>query len=1260
MSRTHKHQAVEGFLFSAVCRKGLGNANFCVHLLPIPLLHPMTRNVHLCLIFCLLVLSNALSAQTFYGSRARQIVPQADMVWQKEGQPFPAYIRFSTESRIAIGQFASLLKYNLSLDPNLDFVLEKQETDRLGMQHYSYSASYKGYKIAHIRWMLHTQDGKIVSMNGNLSDNFQLNPVVVLSEQQAHERAVAAVGATKLMPEGDEHHPLQATELLIAPLNGNYAQPVWRLCYKFDVFVLEPRMSRDYVYVDAATGEIVWTATQLHSADVPATGTTIYSGTVNFTCDNFSGGYRLREAARSGVITLNMQQGTDYQNAVDFVNATPNWTATANLDAAARDAHWGAEKTYDYFFGRFGRDSYDNAGSPMISYIHYDVGMSNAFWDGQSMTYGDGAAQPFTTLDICGHEFAHGVTGNSASLIYQNESGALNESFSDIFGTAIEFFARPNNADWIMSSEFGLNYIRSLSNPKAKGDPDTYKAGLWYTGTFDNGGVHINSGVQNKWFYLLSVGGSGVNDLGNAYTVQGIGIESAEEIAYRNLTVYLTPTSEYYDARFYSIMSAIDLFGSCSPEVEATTQAWYAVGVGTPYQPSVTASFVAPVSLLCTPGSVTFYNFSSNANNFLWNFGDGSGWQPDNSPIVTHTYANNGAYNVQLIAEGGSCGTDTLSQPNFVQVDPNLPCTVTMQSNTNQSYYSCQGAVTDEGGENQNYLPGGNSYLTIAPTNAYEINLDFGPFRIAFNDTFFIYKGMTTGGQLLGAYTINSLHSQQLSYATNAVTIHFKTDNTVEDSGFVFNWACTPITAVPKADFYADNLNSCDGRVQFTDISTQGGGGWKWDFGDGTTATNVQNPLHEYTQNGTFNVKLKVSNYLGTDSTIKNQYVTVSRPSEPLASDVFKCGGAASLYAAPANGTGEINWFSAVGVWMGSGNTLTLNNPANNSQWTAKSYEFGPFTNGGRLDNSGPGGFTNVPNVFMKFDILEDCMLHAVDMYANGDGYREVYYADKYGNVQASRYLWLKNGYNKVILNFPLKPMTDARIGVSGTNVNLFRNLGGSTYPYNIANYVTIKGASNLNLQQYFYFYNWEIADMPCVSLPKIVKVLPNGQNPVAQFGYNTNLSTVNFDASSSTNTAVCEWDFGDGATGLGQQVQHIYNALGTYAVKLRTISGNCKDSTTQNVAITALGLAEPGLSQSVQLFPNPGNGRLFLQWQAFSDKKFNLSVCNQLGQRLVTGKWETQANQRLELDLSRLSKGIYRIYLQTDTEIFSFNYILE
>ena len=246
--------------------------------------------------------------------------------------------------------------------------------------------------------------------------------------------------------------------------------------------------------------------------------------------------------------------------------------------------------------------------------VHYNLiaagypDNNNAFWNGSVMTYGDGSGtggfDVLTSLDVAAHEIGHAVCSNTANLTYQNESGAMNEAFSDIWAACVEYYAAPTKSTWLIGEDIerrsGHTALRSMSNPNAEGQPDTYKGTSWYAGTADSGGVHTNSGVLNYWFYILSIGKSGTNDIGNAFNVTGITIDKAAKIAYRLESVYLTANATYANARTSGIQSAIDLYGAGSAEVIATTNAFYAVGIGAAYAgsadtvvPSVPASLVA-------------------------------------------------------------------------------------------------------------------------------------------------------------------------------------------------------------------------------------------------------------------------------------------------------------------------------------------------------------------------------------------------------------------------------------------------------------------------------------------------------------------------------------------------------------------------------------------------------------------------------------------------------------------------------------------
>ncbi len=275
------------------------------------------------------------------------------------------------------------------------------------------------------------------------------------------------------------------------------------------------------------------------------------------------------------------------------------------------DAHWGMIETYDFYKEVFNRNSFDNKGSEILQLLNppadefFSTMPNNAYasaWNYQGTViedmfpsymvygYGDGLMMtPVVALDVMAHEFTHMVTdfNGHGGLEYAGESGALNESFSDIMGFSVEQYVLGDD-DYLIGEEVEVHseFMRSMKDPKASNQPDTYKGTNWVNTANtsednDNGGVHTNSGIQNKWFYLLCEGGSGTNDKGHAYSVKGISIEKARQIAYRNLQNYLTPQANHTDARNGSLQAAADLYGANSQEYISTANAWYAVGVGT-------------------------------------------------------------------------------------------------------------------------------------------------------------------------------------------------------------------------------------------------------------------------------------------------------------------------------------------------------------------------------------------------------------------------------------------------------------------------------------------------------------------------------------------------------------------------------------------------------------------------------------------------------------------------------------------------------
>ncbi len=499
----------------------------------------------------------------------------------------------------------------------------------------------------------------------------------------------------------------------------------------------------------------------------------------------------------------------------------------------ALDIHWGMEKTYDYYDSTHTWRSYDNKGSTIKNYFNADNSVSsgmpnNAFANSKTsiMVYGWGdnvKFNPVVGLDVQGHEFTHLITGNTCKLKYENESGALNESFSDIFGTCVEYFAKPNNGNWTIGEDVvvsGTNpYLRSLSNPNIKGDPDTYlQKNYWVTNpNEDAGGVHTNSGVQNYWFYCLSHGDAGTNALGNSYNVTAVGIKNASKIAFYNLRYNLFSTAEYWDAVYGSLDAAYALYTVSSQEALSTINAWYAVGLlsssigfcgGTVSRTDSTA--------IITDGSLKGRNYQDYSD-CKWLI------KPSGAKTITVTFnkfdLSTSSNDTLFIYDGSSTSSTILLKA----TGNSLPSSVTSTTGTIFIHFSTDNTGVADGWEliyKANYTSGSNaqSYCSgktilkkytntftdgssgnnygnnadcewlIAPPGADSIKLSFNSFSTeSGKDYVKVYDGADATGTLLGSYSGSSTPSGLLWAKSGKMFVTFDSDN----SGTSTGWSAT-------------------------------------------------------------------------------------------------------------------------------------------------------------------------------------------------------------------------------------------------------------------------------------------------------------------------------------------------------------------------------------------------------------------------------------------------------------------------------------
>lgn len=795
-------------------------------------------------------------------------------------------------------------KYN-----KLDWKLVSQKKDDLEFKHLKFQQVYNEVPVHGGQMILHfNKSGHLYNISGQFIRISSIGNAYTLSENEAINIVLDGYPTKEYYGECNVDFKQNHTEKWI--YTDSQTPPTYT--YRVDIYSNKPLFRYD-VFINASTGQDIARRDKIHMNDANGSGSTMYHGTRNFTTDSISSElYYLRNnVGGAGVHTWDYNEGTS--SGVEFQDSDNNWTATANDDAASRDAHWGAEKAYNYFSDNHSFLSFDDSNSTINCRVHYDYQYSNAFWNGVELTFGDGdgtSYNPLTSIEVVGHELTHGVVQYTAGLEYLNESGALNESFADIFGCAIRHEADSANATYLIGDLISAtsSAMRSLENPNLYNHPDCYDGTYWYTGSFDNGGVHSNSGVQNFWFYVLVNGDNGTNDLGDSYNVSGIGMDKATKIAFRNLSTYLTIYSTYSDARDGAIQAAIDLYGSCSDEVIQTTNAWYAVGVGDEYQNSTIANFSIDEPISCTlPHTVNFTNSSLNSSTYSWDFGDGS-----TSTLVSpsHTYTTAGVYDVTLIVSGSSTcgsGSDTLELSSSIDVSNGTAPSVSATCDNSFTYFSSSSKVQHFSISNLSH----NASLFTSSigdfTCEYAADLTDGSYY-----NLEITNGGTDKSVWIDFNNDGTFQSSENIYASSSYTTIDSALVLINNSTTVYNTplrmrvvsanyssvpqSCisftsngqqleytvtiSPNTSPPIANFQTTGSTSIGTgqQINFQDISSGLPTSWQWTFEGATPNTiSVQNPNNiTYSAIGTYDVTLIATNSFGSDTLVIPDYITVS------------------------------------------------------------------------------------------------------------------------------------------------------------------------------------------------------------------------------------------------------------------------------------------------------------------------------------------------------------------------------------------------
>ena len=467
-------------------------------------------------------------------------------------------------------------------DPDLELNAERSEVDALGHRHLRFSQSFAGIPVWPSQLIVHLDEAGDAYLldGGSVPTPRGVGTVPRIPARAAAARAIRALGAR---PGATAETP----DLIVFAPGDRTARLAWRTAVDAG-----PRFRRR-VAIDAETGELLFSVSEVMEANVAGSGVDLFAVTRPLNVWNEAGTNYLVDTSKamfdpasnppdpettSGAITV-----LDAQNQPPNANPTyvpplfhisssdPNaWSIPAGVSAA-----FNLSGTYDYYLSHHARSSINGAGGSILGVVRLGLGYPNAFWHSglQAMFFGDG--EPFAGApDVVGHELTHGVIDATASLLYLNQSGAANESLADVFGEMVET-SIDGSPDWLMGADLSAA-IRNMANPAAlaigcgRPYPDRMSQFLLATdplcGFFvdlDEGGVHLNSGILNRAFYLLAAGLPGA-----------LGTTQAEQIFYRALALHLTSTAQFVDVRLAAVESAAELFGAGSPQTQRTAQAF--------------------------------------------------------------------------------------------------------------------------------------------------------------------------------------------------------------------------------------------------------------------------------------------------------------------------------------------------------------------------------------------------------------------------------------------------------------------------------------------------------------------------------------------------------------------------------------------------------------------------------------------------------------------------------------------------------------
>lgn len=488
----------------------------------------------------------------------------------------------------------------------------------------------------------------------------------------------------------------------------------------------------------------------------------------------------------------------------------------------------------------------------------------------------------------------------------------------------------------------------------------------------------------------------------------------------------------------------------------------------------------------------------------------------------------------------------------------------------------------------------------------------------------------------------NAFATRGFGFSASQGSSNSRTDQT---EAFDLPQNCLAPSVAPTAAFTASTYLTCDPEVSFEDNSTNVPQQWDWDFGDGGTSTQP-NPTHVFTSEGIFIVELTVTNTIGSNST--TQQVTIDLPDTPQVSDLSVClGEDAELIA---QSTGISVWRDNSSSVIQEGDTLSLNSVTSVQTYTVENIEAPALGDVGPLNNNFGTGGIHSSTYHGAINFTADQGLEIVSAWVNADGAgaRTFTLAAGVNNDGTAPNPFLEqvtvdlvDGAQRIDLNIIVPQAGNYNIGAN--NVDLYRNDTGPSYPYTLAGIMTLNSSSAGTdpFGYYYYLYDIEVREIPCVSLPINVTVSP----VLADFGFVNNNGTVTF-TDLSTNAASWFWDFGDGNTSTDQNPVHTYANGGIYTA---TLVVNGETGCPAEYVVDALVGIENQEAEDLfmQLVPNPANDELLVRFSQPLTENSQLMIYASDG-RLVEARQISKSSSQMQLETSNLESAIYWVVLNS------------